>query len=138
MQRLSSVLSRPQSSVLNPQSSVLGSHLSPQSSILKCGNQKDKKTLHFCCKNAHKQYFCSQKLDLRHFSRECRKNLNIRTLRIKFRIKSGFEDSPQLVPACYQPTNITCWSKTKQDFKRQTEFIFVGKITITFLDALIC
>ena len=26
--------------------------------------------------------------------------LHIRTLRIKFRIKSGFEDSPQLVPAC--------------------------------------
>ena len=40
---------------------------------------------------------CSQKLNLRHFSRE---NLNICTLCIKFRNKSGFEGSPQLVPAC--------------------------------------
>ena len=60
----------PQSSIFNPQSSVL----SPQK--------------------------FSQKLDLRHFSRKCRENLNIRTLRIKFRNKSGFEDSPKLVPAC--------------------------------------
>ena len=38
--------------------------LSPQSSVLR---------------NAQEQCFCSQKLDLRHFSRECRENLNIRT-----------------------------------------------------------
>ena len=72
----------PQSSIFIPQSSVL----SPQSLVLR---------------NAQKQCFCSQKLDLRHFSRECRENLNIRTLRIKFRNKSVFEDSPQLVPACW-------------------------------------
>ena len=75
VKRLSSVLN-PQSSILNPQSSVL----SPQKCPKKC--------------------FCSQKLDLRHFSRKCRENLNIRILRIKFRNKSGFEDSPQIVPAC--------------------------------------
>ena len=69
------------SSVLNLQSSIL----SPQSSVLR---------------NAQKQCFCSQKLDLLHFSRKCRENFNIRSLRIKFRNKSGFEDSPQLVPAC--------------------------------------
>ena len=62
----------PQSSILNPQSSVF----SPQ----KCP----------------KQCLCSQKLDLWHFSRECRENLKIRTLRIKFRNKSVFEDSPNL------------------------------------------
>ena len=65
----------------------------PQSSV-------HKKTLHLCCRNTKKQCFCSQKLDLRHFSRKCRENLNICTLRIKFRNKLGFEDSPQLVPAC--------------------------------------
>ena len=77
--------------------------LSPQSSILspqKC-----------CCRNAQKQCFCSQKLDLRHFSRECRGNLNIRTLRIKFRNKSGFEDSPQLVPV---------WSPLWSSFRIKT------------------
>ena len=91
----------PQSSDLKPQFLVLG----PRSSnkLCMCGNQKHKKTLHFCCRNTQKQCFCSQKLDLRRFSREYRKNLNIRTLRIKFRIKSGFEDSPQLVPVCLQP-----------------------------------
>ena len=68
--------------VLSPQSSIFN----PQSSVLR---------------NAQKQCFCSQKLDLRHFSRECRQNLNIRTLRIKFRNRSDFEDSPQLVPACH-------------------------------------
>ena len=31
-----------------------------------------------------------------HFSRECRENLNIHTLRIKLRIKSGSEDSRNL------------------------------------------
>ena len=47
-----------------------------------------------------KKYFCSPKHDLWHFSRKCRKNLNIRTLRIKIRIKSGLEDSPRLLPSC--------------------------------------
>ena len=45
---------------------------------------KNQKTLHFCCRNA--KCFCSKKLDLRHFIRECRENLNIRILRTKFRI----------------------------------------------------
>ena len=47
--------------------------------------------MHLCCMNAPK------KVNLRHFSREW--NLNICTLRIKFRIKSVFEDSPLLVPS---------------------------------------
>ena len=42
---------------------------------------------------------CSQKLNFWHFSRKCRENFNICILRIKFGSKSGFEDSPQLVPA---------------------------------------
>ena len=58
--------------VLSPQSSIFN----PQSSVLR---------------NAPKQCFCSQKLDLRHFSRECRENLNIRTLRIKL---DGWIDGP--------------------------------------------
>ena len=73
----------PHSQIFNPQPSVL----SPQSSVL--SPQKCPKTM-----------FWSQKLDLRHFRSECRENLNKRTLMIKFRNKSGFEDSPQLVPSC--------------------------------------
>ena len=90
--------------------------LSPQSSALE---------------NAQKQCFCSQKLDLRHFSRKCRENLIIRTLRIKFRNKSGFEDCPQLVPACKEESTvkISCYRLTKDamlsfmQFARKGTFI---------------
>ena len=82
----------PQSSIFNPQSSVL----SPQSSVLR---------------NAQKQCFCSQKLDLRHFSRECRENLNIRTLRIKFRNKSGSQDYPNLCQPAYKLIEIFFFSE---------------------------
>ena len=71
--------------VLSPQSSIFN----PQSSFLR---------------NAQKQCFCSHKLDLRHFSCECRENLNIRILRIKFRNKSRFEESP---PNLCQPDKST-------------------------------
>ena len=46
--------------------------------------------------------FCLNKLCLRHFCRECRKNLNIRILKTKFWVKSACEDAPQVVPACYR------------------------------------
>ena len=38
------------------------------------------------------------------FCRECCKNLNIRALRKWFRIKSGCEEAPQVVPACNRLT----------------------------------
>ena len=61
--------------------------------------EKKENTAFLLQKCKKKLCFCSQKLDLRHFNRECHENLNIRTLRIKFRIKLGFKDSPQVVPA---------------------------------------
>ena len=45
--------------------------------------------------------FCLKKLSLRHFCRECRKNLNIRVFRTKFWVKSACEDAPQVVPAWF-------------------------------------
>ena len=63
------------------------------------GTKKNKKTLHLCCRNAKKKYFCSPKHDLWHFSRKCRKNLNIRTLKTTFLIKSVWGDKLQVVPA---------------------------------------
>ena len=69
-----------------------GSHSSsllPQSSEI----NPQSETLHFCCRNAKNSIFCSiKKLNLRHFYHECRKNLNIYVLRIKFLIKSAFQD----------------------------------------------
>ena len=59
--------------------------------------------------------FCLKKLNWWHFYRECRKNLNIRVLRIKLWIKSACEDSPQLLPACMSVINFVltdvlyCW-----------------------------
>ena len=45
----------------------------------------------------------TKKNDLRHLSRVCRENLNLQTLRIKLRIKSGLEDSRNF---CHPGKNI--------------------------------
>ena len=84
--RLSSVgLTLRPSSVLSPQSSVLSPHQTKKSENTAFLLQK--------CQKKRKS-FCSKKLDLRHFSRACRENLTIRTLRTKFRIKSACEGCP--------------------------------------------
>ena len=59
--------------------------LSPQSS-----DQKIRKHCIFVAEMLQKK-ICFKNMDIRHFSRECRKNLNICTLRTKFRIKSAGE-----------------------------------------------
>ena len=71
----------------------------PQSSVLRSEN------IAFLLQKCQKKSFCSKKLDLRHFGREYRKNLNIRTLRTKFRIKSAGEDSPQLVTSRFSQSS---------------------------------
>ena len=95
---LKGVLS-PQSSIFNPQSSVL----SPQ----KCPNK--------CF---------SQKLHLQHFSRKCRENLNIRTLRINFRLW-GFPPTC----ACLRP----CKNKRrgKDVFNYQYQMVWPLSFTVT-------
>ena len=86
--KLSSVFNL-QSSILNPQSVI--SYASVESR-----KSENTKTLNFCC-----LLFCSQKLDLQHFYRECSKNLNIRTLRTKtILIKFAGKDKPQVVQPC--------------------------------------
>ena len=59
-----------------------------------------------------KTSFLPQKLNFRHFYRECHKNLNICVSRVKFWIKSGSKDSPQLVPIFFKP-----------DFHHRTHFL---------------
>ena len=57
----------------------------------------------FCHKTLKFVTFSCEMLKYGTFCRECRKNRNIRAMRKWFWIKSGCEESPQVVPACLQP-----------------------------------
>ena len=70
--------------------------LAGSNKLCKCGNYKNKKHGISVAEMQKKCIFASKNLIS---SIKCRKNFNIRTLWIEFRIKSAFEDSPWLVPS---------------------------------------